>query len=66
MPRNAVVSVGILVGAAPDADLWDFCGARRGFRRLTHSAVQGLRDSGFVGRFAVRPEWLAGLPCSAR
>jgi len=29
VPRNAVVSVGILWGAAWEADLWDFCGARR-------------------------------------
>jgi hypothetical protein len=26
---------GELVGAAPEVDLWDFCGAAGGFRRLT-------------------------------
>jgi hypothetical protein len=38
MPRSVVV----FVGRPGNADLWDFCGARRGLRRLTQSAVQAL------------------------
>ena len=38
-----------IVGAALNADLWDFCGARQGYRRLTQSAVQRLWP-GFQGR----------------
>ena len=40
---------GDFVGAAVDADLWDFCGARRGHRRLTQSVVQRFWP-GFQGR----------------
>jgi CRP-like cAMP-binding protein len=38
-----------VAGAALNADLWDFCGARQGYRRLTQSAVQRLWP-GFQGR----------------
>src|SRR5690242_16323356 len=46
---------GELVGAARDADLWDFCGARKAFRRLTRPTI---RDSGrpLGGRFGTRSE----------
>src|SRR5207248_6886441 len=50
MPRNAVVSGGELVGAARDADLWDFCGARR--RPSRAHTVSPLRDFGL---------WLRGM-----
>ena len=50
-------------GAAPDPDLWDFCGARR--RLPAAQAVGRPRTSGSCswGRFAARPEWLG---CPAR
>ncbi len=41
MPRSVGVSVGTR-GAAPDPDLWDFCGARRRLPAAHAAAVQGL------------------------
>jgi hypothetical protein len=69
MPRNAAVSVGIARGAARDADLWDFCGARKAFRRLTRPTDQGLRAAACGAGSRLGPSswqpWLAGLPDSA-
>ena len=71
MPRNAVVSGGELVGAARDADLWDFCGARR--RPSRAHTVSPFRDFGlwlrgmFHGPACVPGRWQPGrLGCRGR
>ena len=47
MPRCVVVSVGISVGAAPNPDLWDFCGARRRPPAARAVGRSGTTGSGF-------------------
>src|SRR5450755_3559388 len=49
------------VGAAREADLWDFCGLAEGFRRLTRPGIQRPGTPGCAGQ----PGWLGPRGCPA-
>jgi hypothetical protein len=46
-------------GGALEADLWDFCGARRRPSAADVTGYSETWDSSFEGRFAAEPVWLA-------